>query len=135
MMSAIKAKNTQPEIMLRRYLHARGFRYRLHVSSLPGKPDIVLSKYRLCIFVHGCFWHQHEGCKLASIPRTHSEFWIKKFASNKRRDEEVKIRLLNLGWRVFEIWECGLKKGNDDAIMWLPECIKDDISTLSWPKL
>lgn len=135
MMSGIKGKNTLPEMVLRRYLHARGFRFRLHVADLPGKPDIVLPKYKLCIFVHGCFWHRHEGCKLATTPQTHSEFWIKKFASNKTRDEYVKLQLHNLGWRVFEIWECGLKKQNHEAIEWLPACIKGDISMLSWPSL
>lgn len=135
MMSSIKGKNTQPEILLRKYLHANGFRFRIHVAGLPGKPDIVLAKYRLCIFVHGCFWHQHEGCKLAAMPHTNLEFWEKKFAANKKRDEEVNIKLHNLGWRVFVIWECGIREHHNDALQWLPMCIKGNITMLIWPQI
>lgn len=134
MMSAIKGKNTLPEILLRKFLHANGFRYRLHVVKLPGKPDIVLPKYRLCIFVNGCFWHQHIGCKFASIPKTNTEFWTRKFIANKERDNAVIAQLRNLGWRVFEIWECGIERHNDDNLKWLPDCIKGNIENLSWPK-
>ncbi len=135
MMSSIKGKNTQPEILLRKYLHANGFRFRIHVAGLPGKPDIVLAKYRLCIFVHGCFWHRHEGCKLAAMPHTNLEFWEKKFAANKKRDEEVNVKLRNLGWRVFVIWECGIREHHNDALQWLPMCIKGNITMLSWPQI
>jgi len=133
MMSSIKAKNTRPEIKFRKYLHAQGFRYRLHVSDLPGTPDIVLPKYKLCIFVHGCFWHQHKGCKFAYKPKSHVDFWQKKLSGNKVRDVEVKIKLRHLGWRVFEIWECGIKNLNPDEMKWLNKCIKSDMPMLSWP--
>ncbi|MBN3214409.1 very short patch repair endonuclease [Pectobacterium polaris] len=133
MMSGIKGKNTQPELMIRKFLHAQGFRYRLHVSSLPGKPDIVLPRYKLCIFVHGCFWHRHDGCRYATTPKTRPEFWMKKFAENRLRDIRVKMQLRNEEWRVFEIWECGIRNQSTDSINWLPEYIKSDISTLSWP--
>ncbi|AYM92572.1 MULTISPECIES: very short patch repair endonuclease [Serratia] len=133
MMSGIKGKDTQPELIIRGFLHAQGFRYRLHVSSLPGKPDIVLLRYKLCIFVHGCFWHRHDGCRYATKPKTRTEFWMKKFAANRQRDIQVKMQLHASGWRVFEIWECGFRKRNDDSISWLPEYIKGDIVTLSWP--
>lgn len=133
MMSGITGRNTHPELVIRKYLHAQGFRFRVHVSRLPGKPDIVLPKYKLCIFVHGCFWHHHDGCSNATTPKTRSEFWMKKFIENRQRDIRVKIQLRDAGWRVFEIWECGLKNQRDDALDWLPECIKSDFSTLNWP--
>lgn len=133
MMSSIKGKDTQPELIIRRYLHVRGFRYRLHVSSMPGKPDIVMPRYRLCIFIHGCFWHRHDGCKYATTPKTRPKFWMKKFATNRQRDIQVKMRLHAAGWRVFEIWECGFRNRNEDSINWLPEYIRSDIAMLSWP--
>lgn len=133
MMSGIKGKNTRPELIIRKFLHAQGFRYRLHVSSLPGKPDIVLPRYKLCIFVHGCFWHRHDGCRYATTPKTRPAFWKKKFAANRQRDIQVKMQLHAAGWRVFEIWECGFRNQNDDAINWLPEYINSDIVMLSWP--
>ncbi|RKQ57832.1 T/G mismatch-specific endonuclease [Vogesella indigofera] len=133
MMSGIRGKNTKPEIVVRRYLHAQGFRFRLHVADLPGKPDIVLRKYKLCIFVHGCFWHHHEGCRYATTPKTRTEFWIEKFTTNKQRDAHARMLLLNAGWRVFEIWECGLKKRSDESIGWLSECIRGEVAMLSWP--
>ncbi|EOX2430418.1 MULTISPECIES: DNA mismatch endonuclease Vsr [Serratia] len=115
------------------YLHVRGFRYRLHVSSMPGKPDIVMPRYKLCIFIHGCFWHRHDGCKYATTPKTRPKFWMKKFATNRQRDIQVKMRLHAAGWRVFEIWECGFRNRNEDSINWLPEYIRSDIAMLSWP--
>ncbi|CAI1539088.1 Very short patch repair protein [Serratia fonticola] len=133
MMSGIKGKNTQPELIIRRFLYAQGFRYRLHVTSLPGKPDLVLARYKLCIFVHGCFWHRHDGCRYATTPKTRPEFWMKKFAVNRQRDIQVKMQLHAAGWRVFEIWECGFRDQNDESISWLPEFIKSDVVTLSWP--
>ena len=133
MMSGIKGKNTQPELILRKFLHAQGLRYRLHVSDLPGKPDIVLRRYKLCIFVHGCFWHRHDGCRYATTPKTRSSFWMKKFVANRQRDILVKMQLHAAGWRVFEIWECGFRNRSNDSINWLPECIKGDVVTLSWP--
>ena len=109
MMSAIKGKNTSPELAVRRYLHARGFRYRLHRKDLPGKPDLVLTKYRLAIFVHGCFWHRHEGCFYATSPATRKDFWREKLDDNVARDKRQQAELIGGGWRVLVIWECGLK--------------------------
>lgn len=134
MMSGIRGKNTKPEICIRRFLHAQGFRFRLHVSNLPGRPDIVLPKYRLCIFVQGCFWHHHIGCHFATIPKTRQEFWLAKFASNLERDERVRVMLLKAGWRVLEIWECGLKSPGKGALDWLPDHIKGQSSMHSWPE-
>jgi DNA mismatch endonuclease (patch repair protein) len=133
MMAGIKGKDTQPELMIRRFLHAQGFRYRLHEGSLPGKPDLVLPRYKLCIFVHGCFWHRHDGCRFATTPKTRPEFWMKKFAANRQRDIQVKMQLHAAGWRVFEIWECGLRGESAEFISWLPEYIKSDLAMLSWP--
>ncbi|MCK5723218.1 MAG: DNA mismatch endonuclease Vsr, partial [Gammaproteobacteria bacterium] len=96
-MAAVSGKNTSPELRVRRILHSMGYRFRLHRKDLPGKPDIVLPKYRLCIFVNGCFWHQHPGCKRATIPETRKEFWEKKFCQNKKRDELSLIELSKLG--------------------------------------
>ena len=108
-MAAVRGKNTSPELRVRRMLHSMGYRFRLHRKDLPGKPDIVLPKYRLCIFVHGCFWHQHLGCKRATIPETRREFWQEKFRKNKKRDELSLKELGKLGWQVCTIWECETK--------------------------
>lgn len=109
-MVANKSKDTKPEILVRKLLHALGYRFRLCRKDLPGKPDIVLPKYRTVIFVHGCFWHQHAGCKAASRPSTNVEFWEKKFARNRERDARVEAELAALGWRVIVIWECEVKR-------------------------
>lgn len=108
-MSAVHGKNTTPEIMVRRTLHALGVRFRLHRKDLPGKPDIVLPKYRTCIFVHGCFWHQHLGCKRASKPSSNEDFWFRKLQGNIERDKQNSLALQELGWRVFVVWECETK--------------------------
>ncbi len=108
-MAAVKGKNTKPELRVRRALHGLGYRFRLQRKDLPGKPDIVLPRYKLCVFVHGCFWHQHPGCKRATIPDANREFWLEKFAKNRRRDEIVRRELEALGWRVRVIWECATK--------------------------
>lgn len=105
-MSRIRNKNTKPEIIVRSALHKLGFRFRLHIKSLPGKPDIVLAKYKIAIFVHGCFWHRHEGCKYAYTPKSHTEFWQSKFESNIKRDQIVMKNLRELGWNPIIIWEC-----------------------------
>lgn len=109
-MSRIKGKDTKPEIIVRRFLHANGFRYRLHVKSLPGKPDIVLPKYKTVVFVHGCFWHGHEGCKYYVIPKTKREWWLNKIDGNRRNDEQNVVKLTLMGWKVFNIFECELKR-------------------------
>jgi DNA mismatch endonuclease (patch repair protein) len=109
MMSGIRGKNTRPEVRLRRELHAMGFRFRLHDRRLPGRPDIVLPKWRVAIEVHGCFWHRHEGCRYATTPATRPEFWQEKFATNVARDLRTREKLQDAGWRTAIVWECGLR--------------------------
>ncbi len=109
MMAGIRGKDTKPELALRQSLHALGFRYRLHAKGIPGKPDLVLPKYKTVIFVHGCFWHRHPGCRYASTPTTRTEFWESKFSANVARDSAVRSALLLAGWRVATIWECALR--------------------------
>jgi len=109
MMSSIRGKNTWPERTLRSFLFTRGFRYRLHVRKLPGTPDLVFPKQRAVVFVHGCFWHRHEGCRYTTIPRTNEEFWQRKFLDNVDRDRRHVEALHALGWRVAVVWECALK--------------------------
>ena len=108
-MSAIKSKNTKPEVEVRKLLHSMGFRFRLHKKDLPGSPDIVLPKYKTVIFVHGCFWHRHENCKYASNPKTRVEFWNKKFKDNIERDFVNQEELKSFGWKSKIIWECETK--------------------------
>jgi DNA mismatch endonuclease (patch repair protein) len=108
-MSQIKGKDTKPEEIVRKYLFSKGFRYRKNVSNLPGKPDIVLPKYKICIFVNGCFWHKHEGCKYFVWPKNNAEFWKEKIEKNTARDKQNFARLESEGWRVLIIWECQLK--------------------------
>jgi DNA mismatch endonuclease (patch repair protein) len=108
-MSRIKGKDTKPELLVRKYLYAHGIRYRLHDKSLPGKPDIVIRNRRLAIFVHGCFWHGHEGCKYFVMPKTRTEWWQEKIARNTQRDEKKREQLEALGFQVITVWECGLK--------------------------
>ena len=108
-MSAIKSKNTKPEIKVRKVLHSMGYRFRLHSKDLPGSPDIVLPKYKTVIFVHGCFWHRHENCKYASTPKTRKEFWESKFKANLKRDKEIQEKIKNIGWHSVVIWECETK--------------------------
>lgn len=107
-MAAVSGKNTKPELLIRKALHRLGFRYRLHVKVLPGKPDLVLPKYKAIIFVNGCFWHQHD-CHLFKWPSTRKEFWHAKIEGNKSRDIEAIKQLRSAGWRVLTIWECSLK--------------------------
>jgi DNA mismatch endonuclease (patch repair protein) len=108
-MAAIHGKNTKPEMVVRRYLWGHGFRYRLNHPRLPGKPDIVMRKYRTCIFVNGCFWHGHEDCHYYTVPKTNTEFWQKKIQRNQERDREVQQKLAFMGWHSITIWECQLK--------------------------
>lgn len=108
-MSQIRGKDTKPEERVRKYLFSHGFRYRKNVASLPGKPDIVLAKYKTCIFVNGCFWHMHEGCKSFVWPKNNAEFWRKKILANKERDQNNTERLGLMGWKVITVWECELK--------------------------
>lgn len=111
-MSRIRSKDTKPEMLVRKFLHKNGFRYRLHVKDLPGKPDIVLLRYKTVIFIHGCFWHGHEACKYFSIPKTRTEWWIAKIKRNKEVDNKSQIDLENAGWKVLEVWTCELRKDN-----------------------
>ncbi len=111
MMSGIRSKNTRPEMIVRSWLHRNGYRFRLHRKDLPGKPDVVLPKYKTVIFVHGCFWHRHEGCKKATTPKNNKEFWEKKFSENMERDKVCYLKLKDLGWKVVVIWECETKVG------------------------
>lgn len=108
-MSAIRGKNTKPEIVVRKFLFGRGFRYRLNHPRLPGHPDIVLRKYRTVIFVNGCFWHGHDNCKYYRLPKTNVDFWRKKVERNKKRDVEEQHQLAAMGWHCITIWECQLK--------------------------
>lgn len=113
-MSQIRAKNTKPEILIRKRLHRLGYRYKLNDKSLVGKPDIVLPKYKTVIQVHGCFWHGHTGCKYFKIPNTRTEWWKEKIAKTKERDSLVQDSLTKSGWRVIEIWECETKSDKID---------------------
>ena len=108
-MSRIRGKNTKPEILVRKGLHARGFRFRLHNKKLPGSPDVVLPKYGVAIMVNGCFWHGHKGCRYATKPKTNVEFWETKIARNRHRDEVTNAHLEALGWHVITVWECELR--------------------------
>ena len=108
-MSRIRGKDTTPEMLVRKYLWRHGFRYRLHCRNLPGRPDIVLAKYRTCIFINGCFWHGHEGCRYFVMPKTRVEFWQTKIQRNRIRDKEVIHKLAEMGWHCITVWECQLK--------------------------
>ncbi len=107
MMSGIRGKNTKPELIVRSFLHREGFRFRLH-TKLPGKPDVVLRKYHTAVFVHGCFWHRHQGCRFTTTPANNALSWQEKFTDNVLRDAKVKQQLEALGWRVFVVWSCEL---------------------------
>jgi len=109
-MSKIKGKNTKPELIVRSFLHQSGFRYRLHSKDFPGKPDILLKKYKTVVFVHGCFWHGHEGCKYFVVPKTRTQWWLDKINRNKAKDAESYKALLDMNWKIITIWECELKK-------------------------
>lgn len=125
LMGRIRGVDTAPELAFRRALFARGFRYRVHVRSLPGRPDVVLRKHRAVVFVHGCFWHRHEGCRLAARPKTNRRFWGEKFRANVERDDARYRALRELGWRVLVVWECQLKsalrveRAADGASRWI----------------
>ncbi len=109
-MSRIRSTNSKPEDIVRKYLFSKGLRYRKNVKTLPGKPDVVLKKYKTVIFVNGCFWHGHQGCKYFVMPKSNTEYWNKKITGNVERDKNVIVRLEELGWNVITVWECQLKK-------------------------
>ena len=108
-MASIRGRDTKPEMVVRQWLHSRGFRYRVNVKRLPGSPDIVLRKYRTVIFVHGCFWHGHEGCRYFVLPKSNSKFWTEKIERNRARDYERRKQLKRMGWHTIVAWECQLK--------------------------
>lgn len=123
-MSRIKGKDTKIEVEVRKYLFSKGYRFRKNDKRYPGKPDIVLPKYHVAIFVHGCFWHRHEGCKDATTPKTRTEFWLEKFDKNVKNDQIKQEKLRELGWKVIVIWECEIKKDLVKIMEWLKQEIK-----------
>lgn len=118
-MAAIKGKNTLPEKALRSGLFALGLRFRLHARGLPGSPDLVFPKYRAVVFVHGCFWHRHPGCRFTTVPKNNAEFWANKFSANLKRDQVAVGRLHESGWRVAVVWECAVRASPQDAALLL----------------
>lgn len=114
-MAAIRGKNTQPERLLRSAAFARGLRFRLHVRSLPGSPDVVFPKFKAAVFVHGCFWHRHRGCRFTTTPKSNSSFWDAKFSANVSRDRATQDRLREMGWRVAVVWECAIRVSAEAA--------------------
>lgn len=117
MMTSIKSSDTLPELAVRKFFHKNGFRYRLGTKIYGIKPDIVLAKYKVAVFVHGCFWHQHKGCRFAVMPSSNTKFWVDKFCSNVDRDARVQSILTSKGWKVVTIWECVLKGGDLDKLL------------------
>ena len=116
-MSQIKGRDTQPELVVRKFLFSKGLRYRLHDKKLPGKPDIILPKYKTIIMVHGCFWHGHEGCKYFVIPKTRTEWWTEKINKNQANDEKNETALIALGWKVIKVFGCELKKDKKETTL------------------
>lgn len=125
-MSRIRGRNTGPELRLRSLLHRAGFRFRLHAKQLPGRPDVVLPRYRTAIFVHGCFWHRHPGCRNATTPSTRREFWQEKFDSNVNRDARNRVALEAAGWTVLTVWECELKADAEGVVRRLADELRGD---------
>lgn len=124
MMASIRSCDTKPELIVRRYLHGLGFRYRLAPRNLPGRPDLVLPKHRAVIFVHGCFWHGHVGCRFATVPATRTDFWMNKIAANRARDHAKEGQLKAAGWHVALVWECALRLDRDQALARLVRFIR-----------
>lgn len=136
MMAGIRGKNTKPELILRRALHKNGFRYRIHDSRLPGKPDIVLPMYKALIFVHGCFWHRHFNCWWNTSPSSNTEFWKGKLAQNAERDARNVEKLRNQGWRIAIVWECSMRLSDAEQVAAEVESwLKGDEPTLNLPTL
>lgn len=134
-MAGIGRKDTRPEMAVRRLLHKAGIRYVLNDRRLPGSPDIVMPRFRVCVFVHGCYWHRHAGCKYATTPATRTDFWQAKFQANVTRDKKNVDALLAAGWRVLVLWECGLRNSDLKARLdWLVAEIKlGDLPLVVWP--
>ena len=116
-MQQIRSRDTKPEMQVRKFLHAQGFRYRLHDKKLPGKPDIILPKYRTVIFVNGCFWHGHEHCKYYVVPKTRTDWWLNKINTNKANDAKAVKALKKVGWKIITVWECKLKPAKAEATL------------------
>jgi DNA mismatch endonuclease, patch repair protein len=133
MMASIRGRDTQPELVVRRFLHGLGFRYRLAPRNLRGRPDVVLPKHHAVVFVHGCFWHGHVGCRFATVPATRTEFWTKKFASNRVRDRLSKAELRANGWRVAVVWECALRSDRDATLHRLVTFIRSETESAEIP--
>ena len=133
MMGGIKGANTKPERDLRAALHAQGFRYRLHAKNIVGRPDLVFPKYRAVVFVHGCFWHRHEGCRYATTPATRPEFWQAKFEANVARDKRAETELQAAGWRVAIVWECALNKKSkiDSTVDHVAAWLRSNLAVMS----
>lgn len=133
-MASVKSSDTKPEMLVRRYLHAHGFRYGLHNRKLPGSPDIVLRKYKTIIFINGCFWHGHEGCKYYRLPKSNIEFWQTKIERNRQRDIETIEALKAKGWRVITIWECELRNiaQRGETLIQLVKDIKGDLKSVNY---
>lgn len=123
-MSRVKNKDTRPELMVRSLLHRMGYRFRLHRRDLPGSPDIVLPRHRTVIFVHGCFWHRHPGCRRATTPKNNHEYWERKFNRNKDRDEKANAALEERGWKVLTVWECEVVGNGDDLASRLGDALR-----------
>ncbi len=127
-MSRIRSKNTKPEMVVRKFLFSQGFRYRLHEKKLPGRPDIVLPKYKTVVFIHGCFWHGHEDCRYFVVPKTRTDWWLAKIRHNRENDKINMQKLEEIGWRVLEVFECGLKSGKQqDTLNMIVSLLKDSI--------
>lgn len=125
-MSRIKGRDTSPELRLRSLLHRAGFRFRLHAKQLPGRPDVILPKYRTAIFVHGCYWHRHPGCRNATIPSTRREFWLEKFNRNVIRDTRDQAELEAIGWSILVVWECELEADAEGVVRRLTDELRGD---------
>lgn len=125
LMSKIRGKNTRPELQLRRLLWRSGLRFRLHGKDIPGRPDIVLRRWRVVVLVHGCFWHHHDNCSLFRMPATNTEFWIPKLTRNRQRDAETVSELRSAGWRVAVVWECALRLDAQEAATAIASWVRD----------
>jgi len=135
-MKRVARESTTPEPVVRQWLHGRGFRFRINQKDLPGRPDIVLRRHNAVIFVHGCFWHAHEGCRYSKIPSTRSEFWIEKFDANRERDARKERELLDAGWRVAVVWECATRgTGVERSLQRLEHWLLSSREHLEIPKL
>jgi DNA mismatch endonuclease (patch repair protein) len=130
MMASIRARDTKPEMLVRRHLHGLGFRFRLSPRDLPGRPDLVLSRHKVAVFVHGCFWHGHLGCRFATVPATRTEFWTAKISANRNRDTASEEKLRILGWRVAIVWECALRLNQCDALQRVADFIVSDSANI-----